>query len=48
MQAVDLEPRIHAILSSPGTDLRTISAKRVRRLLPEQEDVPQELVKDNK
>lgn len=48
MQLVDLEPRIHAILSAPGTDLSTISAKRVRRLLLEQEDVPQELVKDNK
>ncbi|KAI0002187.1 hypothetical protein BJV74DRAFT_817600 [Russula compacta] len=48
MQVVDLEPRIHAILSAPGTDLSTISAKRVRRLLLEQEDVPQELVKDNK
>ncbi|KAI0000901.1 hypothetical protein BJV77DRAFT_1063487 [Russula vinacea] len=44
----DLEPRIHAILSAPGTDLSTISAKRVRRLLLEQEDIPQELVKDNK
>lgn len=48
MQLTDLEPRIHAILSAPGTDLSTISAKRVRRLLLEQEDVPQELVKDNK
>ena len=48
MQVTDLEPRIHAILSAPGTDLSTISAKRVRRLLIEQEDVPQELVKDNK
>jgi upstream activation factor subunit UAF30 len=48
MQVTDLEPRIHAILSAPGTDLSTISAKRVRRLLLEQEDIPQELVKDNK
>ncbi|KAI0282833.1 SWIB/MDM2 domain-containing protein [Russula aff. rugulosa BPL654] len=28
MQVPDLEPRIHAILSAPGTDLSTISAKR--------------------
>ncbi|SRR6266403_2752396 len=48
MQVPDLEPRIHAILSAPGTDLSTISAKRVRRLLLEQGDVPQELIKDNK
>jgi upstream activation factor subunit UAF30 len=48
MQVPDLEPRIHAILSAPGTDLSTISAKRVRRLLLEQEDIPQELIKDNK
>ena len=48
MQVPDLEPRIHAILSAPGTDLSTISAKRVRRLLLGQEDVPQELIKDNK
>jgi upstream activation factor subunit UAF30 len=48
MQVPDLEPRIYAILSAPGTDLSTISAKRVRRLLLEQEDVPQELIKDNK
>ena len=48
MQVFDLEPRIHTILSAPGTDLSTISAKRVRRILLEQEDVPQELIKDNK
>jgi upstream activation factor subunit UAF30 len=48
MQVTELEPRIHAILSAPGTDLSTISAKRVRRLLLEQEDVPQDLIKDNK
>jgi upstream activation factor subunit UAF30 len=48
MQVPDLEPRIHAILSAPGTDLSTISAKRVRRLLLGHEDVPQELIKDNK
>jgi len=30
-----LEPRIHQILSAPGTDLSTISAKRVRRRLIE-------------
>lgn len=30
-----LEPRIYQILSAPGTDLTTISAKRVRRQLPD-------------
>jgi len=30
-----LEPHIHQILSAPGTDLSTISAKRVRRQLVE-------------
>src|SRR5882672_6230237 len=48
MQVVDLESRIYTILSADGTDLSTISAKRVRRRLLEQEDVPQELIKDNK
>jgi len=48
MQVVDLEPRIYTILSAEGTDLSTISAKRVRRRLLEQEEVPQELIKDNK
>jgi len=48
MQVVDLEPRIYTILSADGTDLSTISAKRVRRRLLEQEGVPQELIKDNK
>jgi upstream activation factor subunit UAF30 len=48
MQVADLEPRIYSILSAPGTDLGTISAKRVRRLLLTQEDVPLELIKDNK
>ena len=32
-----LEPRIYQILSAPGTDLSTISAKRVRRQLVELE-----------
>ncbi|KAI9508560.1 SWIB-domain-containing protein [Russula earlei] len=48
MQVADLETRIHSILLAPGTDLSTISAKRVRRLLLEQDDVPPELIKDNK
>jgi upstream activation factor subunit UAF30 len=48
MQVADLESRIYSILSAPGTDLGTISAKRVRRLLLAQDDVPQELIKDNK
>jgi upstream activation factor subunit UAF30 len=49
MLVADLEPHIHVILSAPGTDLSTISAKRVRRLLFEQNDaVPLDLVKNNK
>ena len=48
MQVADLEPHIHAILSAPGIDLVTISAKRVRRRLLEEEGVPQDLIKDNK
>jgi len=48
MQVADLDPRIYSILSAPGTDLGTISAKRVRRLLLTQDDVPLELIKDNK
>jgi upstream activation factor subunit UAF30 len=48
MLVADLEPHIHVILSAPGTDLSTISAKRVRRLLFEQNEVPLDLVKNNK
>ncbi|KAI0041350.1 SWIB-domain-containing protein [Auriscalpium vulgare] len=48
MQVADLESRIHHILSAPGTDLGTISAKRVRRQLLDDTTVPVELVKGNK
>ncbi|KAI0062445.1 SWIB-domain-containing protein [Artomyces pyxidatus] len=48
MQVADLESRIHNILAAPGTNLGTISAKRVRRLLMEDPSVPPQLVKENK
>ncbi|KAH9050949.1 hypothetical protein EDB83DRAFT_2226539 [Lactarius deliciosus] len=48
MLVADLEPHIHVILSAPGTDLSTISAKRVRRILLEQNNVPPDLIKNNK
>src|SRR6266404_4352506 len=48
MRVADLEPHIRVILSAPGTDLSTISAKRVRRLLLEQSNVPLDLIKNNK
>lgn len=44
-----LEPHIRAILSAPGTDLTTISAKRVRKQLLEVEpSLTQEFLKENK
>ncbi|KAF9565587.1 SWIB-domain-containing protein [Agrocybe pediades] len=44
-----LEPRIHQILSAPGTDLATISAKRVRRQLLETDpNLTAEFLKENK
>ncbi|KAF9049901.1 SWIB/MDM2 domain-containing protein [Panaeolus papilionaceus] len=44
-----LEPRIHGILSAPGTDLSTISAKRVRRQLLELDSsLTPEFVKEHK
>jgi len=43
-----LRPQIRQILSSPGTDLATISAKRVRRRLLEMEALTPEFVKENK
>lgn len=44
-----LEPRIHQILSAPGTDLSTISAKRVRRQLLELDpSLTAEFMKDNR
>jgi len=44
-----LEPKIHALLSAPGVDLATISAKRVRKLLMEVEStLTPEVVKVNK
>jgi upstream activation factor subunit UAF30 len=44
-----LEPQIHQILSAPGTDLATISAKRVRRQLLEADPtLTQEFLKENK
>ena len=44
-----LEPRIHQILSAPGTDLSTISAKRVRRQLIELDpSLTVDFLKENK
>ncbi|KAF8911472.1 hypothetical protein CPB84DRAFT_1812324 [Gymnopilus junonius] len=44
-----LEPRIHEILSAPGTDLATISAKRVRRQLLELDtSLTPEFLRENK
>lgn len=44
-----LEPMIHQILSAPGTDLLTISAKRVRRQLSELDpSLSAEFLKENK
>lgn len=44
-----LEPRILEILSAPGTDLSTISAKRVRRqLLDEDPTLTAELFKEHR
>ncbi|KAI0918981.1 hypothetical protein AcW1_003518 [Taiwanofungus camphoratus] len=44
-----LEPKIRKILTAPGTDLSTISAKRVRRQLLEQDaSLPPELIKEKK
>lgn len=44
-----LEPHIHQILSAPGTDLSTISAKRVRRQLLELDpSLTPEFMKENR
>ncbi|ESK93649.1 swib mdm2 domain protein [Moniliophthora roreri MCA 2997] len=44
-----LEPPVHQILSAPGTDLGTISAKRVRReLLSLDSSLTPEFLKENK
>jgi upstream activation factor subunit UAF30 len=44
-----LEPQIYQILSAPGTDLATISAKRVRRQLSEIDStLTSEFLKENK
>ncbi|KAI0741205.1 SWIB-domain-containing protein [Earliella scabrosa] len=44
-----LEPTIRQILTAPGTDLSTISAKRVRKQLPELDSsVTPDFVKDHK
>ncbi|GJJ08475.1 hypothetical protein Clacol_002693 [Clathrus columnatus] len=44
-----LESTIHMILTAPDTDLSTISAKRVRKLIPElRPDITPDFVKSNK
>lgn len=50
MEVASLEPRIREILTAPGTDLTTISAKRVRRQLWEDDDssVTEEYIRSNK
>jgi upstream activation factor subunit UAF30 len=49
MSVAALEPSIRKILSAPGTDLNTISAKRVRKQLLELEaDISEDWVKGNK
>lgn len=49
MSVSSLEPTIHSILRAPETDLQTISAKRVRKLIPElRSDISPDFVKANK
>ncbi|KAH9944789.1 hypothetical protein B0H21DRAFT_659088, partial [Amylocystis lapponica] len=44
-----LEARIRAILTAPDTDLATISAKRVRKLLVEEgRTLSEEFIRENK
>ncbi|KAA1470561.1 SWIB-domain-containing protein [Dentipellis sp. KUC8613] len=43
-----LEPRIRAILTAPGVDFQTISAKRVRRQLAEDDTLPAGYVRARK
>ena len=43
-----LEPVIYRILSAPGTDLSTISAKRVRKQLAEEEALSPEAIKEHR
>lgn len=49
MSIESLEPRIRAIFSAPGTDLETISAKRVRKQLAKQDpSLSEDWMRDNK
>ncbi|THH13255.1 hypothetical protein EW146_g6939 [Bondarzewia mesenterica] len=48
MDIQSFEPRIRAILSAPDTDLSTISAKRVRKQLREEEGVNPQFLYENK
>lgn len=48
LDTASLEPIIYQILSAPGTDLSTISAKRVRRQLAEEETLTAESIKEHR
>ncbi|EIM85051.1 SWIB-domain-containing protein [Stereum hirsutum FP-91666 SS1] len=48
MDIQDLEPKIRAILTAPGTDLSTISAKRVRKQLLEDGTAPSAFIRERK
>jgi len=49
VDVVSLEPVVHAILTAPGVDLSTISAKRVRKQLSAQNpDLTDDWIRDNK
>ncbi|KAH6913900.1 hypothetical protein BKA70DRAFT_1181698 [Coprinopsis sp. MPI-PUGE-AT-0042] len=48
LDTASLEPLIYRILTAPGTDLSTISAKRVRRQLVEEETLTAEYVKEQR
>lgn len=48
MELQSLEPQIRAILTAPGTDLGTISAKRVRKQLLETGSAPSAFIREHK
>jgi len=49
VDVVSLEPAVHGILTAPGVDLSTISAKRVRKQLAAQNpDLTDDWIRDNK
>lgn len=48
MEVEVLEPQIRAILTAPGTDLSTISAKRIRKQLLEDGSAPSAFIREHK